>query len=1142
VRLALAQNRVWTSIEKYGDDSRERASGYGRQTMTTSKAIPSVYCLILLVSFLPGLQAQQTTVEVSSRLSPESQAVIQRLASLSKLPAATWRYHLADLLHGENPDVDDSGWQSVTGPTKLPQADFWFRTLIEIPKEIHGYALSGTRISLFVNVDADIPVSEIVYFNGRRVALGTSLGPITLFDEARPGDKVLVAVKVLQGEGERTFIGSEEAIEFRTDRPNPADFQAEAASAGMLLPALLSDPAEPLRKLESAIRSVDLAALDSGNQAAFDNSLRRAHSQIMELRPILQRANIQLTGNAHVDAAWLWPWTETVESVRQTFGTSLQLMNEYPKYTFSASAAAYYEWVQKKYPGEFEQIKRRVKEGRWEAVGGMWVEPDLNMPDGESQVRQLLIGKRYFEKNLGVDVRLGWNPDSFGYNWQLPQIYKRSGMDYLVTQKMSWNDTNQLPLKLFWWQAPDGSRVLTYFPHDYDNQIEPIPMAADFAQACSNNPGTSTMMHLYGIGDHGGGPTRAMLDAGDRWTAPDKAYAQLNSGNAASFFSAVESKLDTAHSPVWNYKMLASGDTKLPQPPAGSISLPIWNDELYLETHRGVYTSQSNQKHSMRKAEVEMLDAEKWSSIAWLSGLPYPADQLNEAWKKVLFNQFHDLAAGSGIAPIYADAQDDYRSVRSTTDAATDIALRAISSYINTQGPEKNVPVIVFNPLAWKRTDLVDFTVQMPAKTSVIEIVNREGKILNAEATLENSATNLFRVKALVPDVPSLGYELIYARPATGPSAATTGLKVSRDGMTIENQFLRLTVDPKNGCITNLVSKQSGFDAIVSGGCGNLLQAFKDTPKEADAWNIDSDFDRVFTNLDVADSIRLVEHNALRAAIRITRHWQNSEFAQEITLYNGLPRVDVVNDIDWHERHVLLKASFPLAASSPHATFEIPYGTIERPTTRDNSVEQAKFEVPALRWADLGDGKNGFSLINESKYGYDSKQNVLRLSLLRAPTWPDPEADQGRHHFSYALYPHAGDWKQALTVRQGYDFNYRLTAMQVAPHGGTLPASLSFVKTDSDNVVVTAIKKTEDGDGLLVRFYEWAGKPGNVTLTLPVGALSATQANLMEKTGGSLLPVVDSEVTLPVTPFEIQTAIIHYLPPTQNFLNSTAMR
>jgi alpha-mannosidase len=1107
--------------------------------MMSPKLVRGILCLLCLVSLpfvgCPADAQSSREAPLPSIMTPESQTVLDKLASLSALPKPDWRYHAGDLQHGESPSVDDANWQAATAPSTLPAEAIWMRTTIEVPKNLDGYDLTGTQISFRLRIDANGPVTQIVYFNGRRVAMGTDLEPIVLFADARPGDKVLVAVKLLQSEDQKRFPGSEQTIQFAANRPNPEDIRQEAVSASLLLPALGESGSEPSQKLQSAIQSVSLAALNAANQTAFDDSLRQAQAGLMTLRPLLQRADIHLTGNAHIDAAWLWPWTETVEVVRQTFGTALQLMDEYPKYTYSQSAAAYDEWLEQKYPPEFEQIQRRVKEGRWEMVGGMWVEPDLNMPDGESQVRQLLIGENYFQSRFGVDVRIGWNPDSFGYNWQLPQIYKRSGVDYFVTQKMAWNDTNQLPLKIFWWQSPDGSRVLTYFPHDYVNEIEPINMATAFAHASQDNPGTTEMMHLYGIGDHGGGPTRAMLDSGDRWLQPDKAYARLNYGVAASFFSDVENKLDTAHAPVWNYQTLAAGDTKLPQPAAGLWSLPVWNDELYLEFHRGVFTSQASHKRNMRESEEWMLNAEKWSSIAWLTGTPYPAPQLNEAWKKVLFNQFHDLAAGSGIGVIYKDAQKDYDMVRFTADAATSQASGAIASYIDTQSGSRGVPILVFNPLAWQRTDVVEFTVQLPAAASAIEIVDAAGKVLEAESSVKNPETHSFSVRALVPDVPSLGYELVYAR--AGGAKPASGVQVSADGHTLENQFLRVTVDAKTGCITSLVNKQSKFDAIAAGGCGNLLQAFVDTPKEYDAWNIDADFDKVFTNLDMVDSVQLAEHNSLRAVIRVTRHWQASTFAQDITLYNRLPRVDIVTDIDWHERHKLLKAGFPLAASSPHATYEIPYGTIERPTTRNNSVEDAKFEVPALRWADLGDENNGFSLINESKYGYDAKGNLLRLSLLRSPTWPDPEADQGHQHFAYALYPHAGTWKQALTVRQGYDFNYRLTAMQVLPHSGKLPGSYSFLKAEPDNVVVTAMKKTEDGDGLLVRFYEWAGKGGNVTLTLPPGILSATVANLMEKPEGSPLPVSDGRtVTVPVTPFQIQTVIVHYPPPRQEFL------
>jgi alpha-mannosidase len=1099
------------------------------------RAIPGC-CLAALLLLQPVFYGQRRGGPEATNLSADTNAALARLVQLSRFPPPTWRYNLGDLPHGEDPSLDDSSWPLAAGRTEYPANAVWFRATIQVPAAGHGYDLSGAQVTFSFPVQSSDDLQEIVYFDGRRVAMGRGLEPIVLFENAHPGDKVVVAVKVLPTAQVKRFRNSNERILFSSSRPNPQEIHDEAISAADLLPAIESDPAASLQKVETAIKSINFSALDSGNQAGFDSSLQQAQSQLMELRPELQKANIHLSGQSHIDAAWLWPWTETVEVVRQTFATALQLMGEYPRYTYSQSAAQYYEWIEQKYPVEFQRIQQAVKDGRWEIVGGMWVEPDLNMPDGESQVRQILVAKRYFEKNFGVDVRIGWNPDSFGFNWQLPQIYKRSGIDYFMTTKMNWNDTNKLPLKLFWWQAPDGSRVLTIFPNGLGGTIEPVGMAAEYALNAKLNPGTSEALHIYGIGDHGGGPTRAMLDTGDSWLEPNKAYASLNFGVTQSYFSNVEGKLDTTDSPVWNYKTLAAGDTKIPTPPAGEIGLPVWNDELYLEFHRGTYTTQANQKNNMRTSEEEMLNAEKWSSLAWLSGTPYPGDDLNEAWKKVLFNQFHDLAAGSGIAPIYKDAEKDYQLVKFISGSASTTALHTISSYIDTEGTAREVPVAIFNPLAWARTDLAEFNLQLPAAASNIEIVNKAGKVLNSEATVQDAATHTYHVTALVPDVPSLGYEIVYARPAAAKPPVTDGVKVSDGGMTLENQYLRVKVDPKTGCITSLVDKATNFDAIASGACGNQLQAFHDNPKQFDAWNIERDYEDHPYDLGPA-TVQSIESGPFRAVIRVTHATEKSKFAQEITLYAGVDHVEIANDIDWHEQHILLKAAFPLAASSPEATFDIPYGTIERPTTRNNSFESSKFEVSAIRWADLGDGKNGFSILTENKYGYDAKGNVLRLTLLRSPTDPDPNADQGEHHFTYALYPHGGDWKQALSMRQGFDYDYRLEGMQVAAHNGALPASYSFVKTEPNNVVVTAMKKTEDGDGLLVRFFEWSGKETSVKLTLPPGITSATLSNLMEKPLGGNLPVANGrEVTVPVTPYEIQTVIVHYPAPNKNFL------
>ena len=429
-------------------------------------------------------------------------------------------------------------------------------------------------------------------------------------------------------------------------------------------------------------------------------SLRKAQDILTTLHPVLSQATIDLAGNAHIDAAWLWPRSETIDVVKRTFTTALQLMDEYPNYTYSQSAAQYTAWIAEKYPQMNDQIRQRVKEGRWEIVGGMWIEPDLNLPDGESLVRQLLVGQRYFNQQYGVTARIGWNPDSFGYNWQLPQIYKRSGMDYFVTQKMHWNDTNQLPFRLFWWESPDGSKVLTYFPTDYvHDNVNPTRISADFAESADRNPGTSELLDLYGIGDHGGGPTRAMLDQADQWITAGKnndAVPTMRYHTAQSYFTNVQKNLNP-DSPTWNYDSIAKGYTAPPASSTGGMGLPTWNDELYFEYHRGVFTTQAEHKRSMRTTEVATLDAEKLASLAWLGGKPYPADQLTENWKKITFNQFHDLAAGSGIGVIYKDAQKDYTELFHVDHEISDSAINTLAATFDTR-VKTGVPILLFNP------------------------------------------------------------------------------------------------------------------------------------------------------------------------------------------------------------------------------------------------------------------------------------------------------------------------------------------------------------------------------------------------------------------------------------------------------------
>jgi alpha-mannosidase len=1084
-------------------------------------------CLVLV----PGSRAQQIGVTYSATeqteaalkaLSPQSQAVMDRLAKLDSLPIGDLRYFDGDAENAASPAFDDVSWQTIQLPFTAAKGVVWLRKWVEVSKVFHGYDPTGSRIWLQGPTRGNVTI----FCNGQRLARGEDMEPIVLQSAAKQGDRFLLAIRIGESKEPKRLRRMALHLDFLPNRPNPEVLRSEFIDAILLIPSLVSDSPSKQELVEKSIQAVDLKALDSGDSKAFDESLRQAAVFLEDVKPTLHEATFHLSGNSHIDAAWLWPWTETVDVVRRTFESAAQLMDEYPSYTYTQSAAAYNVWVAEKYPSLNERIKQRIKEGRWEVVGGMWVEPDLNMPDGESLARQLLIGKRTYKELYGIDVRIGWNPDSFGYNWQLPQIYKKAGVDYFVTQKMSWNETNQLPLKLFWWQSPDGSKVLAYFPEGYGNSnFAPSRLANDLVHGRKLNPGLDNMMDLYGVGDHGGGPTRALLDEGLQWMAPDRIVPAMKFGTAKSYFDDVEHRI-AADSPTWNYKTVAAGNMELPVPPRGQVSVPTWNDELYLEFHRGVFTTQSNHKRNMRESEEWVLNAEKYASLAWLDGQAYPASELNDAWKKITFNQFHDLAAGSGIGVIYKDAQQDYDQVRWATNEVRSRSLQAISSHIDTKSRAPgSVPLLVFNPLGWERSGLVEADVQMSAVSKGVSILDADGHVLPSMVLSSNTGTNTYHLLIEANAIPSLGYEIVHAVP--GQRSFASDLKVS--GTTLENSSLRVVVDAKTGCLTSLYDKKSGFETLAPNSCGNQLIAFQDTPKMFDAWNIDADFEDHATKLTGADSVQVVESGPMRALIRITRSWQSSKFVQDIIVYSGIDEVEVVNDIDWHETHVLLKAAFELAATSPTATYEIPYGTIERPTSRNNSWEKAKFEVPALRWADLGDAHQGFSLLNESKYGYDAAGHTLRLTLLRSPTDPDPNADRGHHHFSYALYPHAGDWRQAFTIRRGYEYNYKLEAAPVNAHAGTLPARYSFLAPKADNVVLTAVKKAEDGNSLILRLFEWRGKDGDVRLVVPKGAQSAHMVNLLEQPQGAALSIVKGEeLSVPVHHYEIVTVKVDY--------------
>ncbi len=815
--------------------------------------------------------------------------MLDRLQSVTVVPLSSWQAHAADLAHGEDPAaLSTSGWAEV----KLKEdwkGSRWLITKFDVPAQLNGYSLQGANIALDLHVSSDDAVQVSIFANGSMVSRGDEDGqvPITLIQNAQPGQALALAVRVLDSGGGGCCGGNstrieraELRIEPSASRPDPALMRLEILSAEPLIAAYPDGKAERQQQLDAAVKAIKLDALDKGEQQSFDASLRDAQSKLEILRPYMKQFSIAAVGNSHIDMAWLWPWTETVEVVRNTFGTALQLMREYPDFKFTASAAQAYEWIEEKYPAMFQEIQQRVKEGRWEVIGGMWVEPDLNMPDGESLVRQILYGKRYFREKFGKDINIGWNPDSFGYNWQLPQIYKRSGIDYFVTQKLLWaSEFTKFPYRLFWWQAPDGSRLLTYFPSDYANQIDPQKMARDSATygpmmwkydggTNSAPAGALDMMYLYGVGDHGGGPTRLDFDTALRWQKPDVVYPRINFSTAGQYFADLEKNKN-------------------------ELKIPTWDGELYFQYHRGVQTTQSEEKKLNRRNEGYLLNAEKLASIEMLFLGQYPESQLDEAWKNVLFNQFHDILPGSGIHINYVDATRRYDEASRITFEVDRIALHDIASRVKSDG----VGVLVFNPLSWSQTGEVQFTVQFPTAIKQVAAIDPSGKALPVEVIQSDPQNNWVLLRLLVENVPATGYKLIRLEPQGKSPTTKPNLVATADSL--ENEFVRLKVDPKTGCITSLFDKRSNAEALAlpvqSEGspaaspdglpCGDLLQAFVDKPKHWDAWNVDADFVKQHWDLMQADEVKLAENTPLRAVIRVKHHFQKSSFVQDITMF-----------------------------------------------------------------------------------------------------------------------------------------------------------------------------------------------------------------------------------------------------------------
>ncbi|HLX11197.1 MAG TPA: glycoside hydrolase family 38 C-terminal domain-containing protein, partial [Bacteroidota bacterium] len=1007
-----------------------------------------------------------------------------------------------DLHSGELPGdprqivYDDSKWETITIGQNLKIDSCWMRKEITIPSMILGKPVSGS-FKFLVSVDD----YGYLWVNGESKGYFPWDGEFELTKDAKPGQKFELVIRAINTGGPLRLLRAQiQSENLKEVRQLIDDYSLSLRAAQKLLsfdtyqtnafkredPGIdksKMDKAEKTKlnaQLQDAAASLDLSTLANGSYDQFKASLAAMTDKLKAVSAYAKKYTLYFDSNAHIDAAWLWRDLETVEVVHNTFGSVLKMMDERPDFTYTQSAAAYYDWMEQKYPEVFKGIQQRVKDGRWEVVGGMWVEPDCNLPGGESWMRHLLYSKRYFKQKLGANVTIGWNPDSFGYNWDMPEFYQQAGIDAFVTQKMGWSEQNVFPYRVFWWQSPDSSRVLCYFPFDYVNDISDPYQFIDWLRQFEANTGFSKFMVLFGVGDHGGGPSDEMLAKIDRLKNLDF-YPTIEYGNTANYLT-------------W----LKSQDLK---------TLPVWNDEVYLEYHQGTYTTQAKMKEWTRKSEVALTNAEKFSSIASLDGIPYSNADFEEAWRKVLFNQFHDVLPGSGIRENYIDATEKFQQAKTITDYRLTIALKDLSHQVNTSAFKKGASIVVYNSLGWERSDIVCYAMQEGDARKYI-VFDAKGNEIPSQIYQIDKYTRGVMFRA--DHVPALGYKTYELR-VGNPSQIGSPL-IATDS-TLENQFFKVRMDKDSGWVKSIVDKRNGKELLY--GYGNELQLLEDNPKAWSAWNIGLTgvkYPWKFHKFEVVENgqVRIVLRGYLDYLKPGTKkdyptfYYPNTFATQDIILYDGIDRIDFKSDIDWWEDKTMMKVAFPVTVVDTAATYEIPYGTIRRSTKMDNRWEKAKVEVPAEKWADLSDGTYGVSLLNRSKYGYDIKGSLMRLSLLRSPDWPDPTADRGKHSIEYSLYPHNGTWREAQTVRMGYQYNTPLIAYSTDAHKGKQTGEHSFVSLEPSNLILTVVKKAEDSNAWVLQWYDSEGKTTDATLTLPQTVKKAVMSNFLEEDGAPL--------------------------------------
>lgn len=1041
---------------------------------------------------------------------------LKKLMVVRKFQLDDWKVKEGFFLRPEEADLAEEGWELFDSRLMHwygPDRHYWFRTVFTIPEEYDGKGL-WLRIRTQIEEWDDAKNPQFLVFLNGEVVQGADMNhrEVLLSEAATAGETVTVDLQAYSG----TLHP-----EFR--------LMADVEEVSQPVKDLYYDIQVPLwamdRMDQEGKTAIDILTVLNDTISLLD--LRDVYSDdfyrsVEAARAYIAKALYEdlagddtviatCIGHTHIDVAWWWTVAQSREKAARSFATVLELMDEYPEYRFMSSQPVLYTFVKERYPELYEEIKRRAAEGRWEPEGGMWLEADCNLTSGESLVRQFLYGKRFFQEEFGVDSRVLWLPDVFGYSGALPQIMKKCGIDYFMTTKLSWNQFNKVPDDTLLWEGIDGTKVLTHlistlgvgqsvdrFFTTYNGILHPDAIMGGW-QRYQNKEMNHDILVAFGYGDGGGGPTREMLETGRRMEKGIRGIPKVRQESSLTYF------------------------TELSERVKDSRRLHTWTGEFYFEYHRGTYTSMARNKRSNRKSELLLMDLELLSVLAEKRGLAYPAEDLERLWKMVLLNQFHDILPGSSIKEVYEVTKREYEQVAEEGGRL----LRERKEAVAGAGDG----VTVFNTLGFTRRSL---TVLPDGVTSLTD----KGEALPSQEIggLRYSLTG---------EIPSKGYSVYGAvREADGGtageaagdteaaggvvenSAAKSGgdtpfsvLKTA-DGFVITTPFAKVDM-AADGSFTSLLDLSENRQVWKAGEAGNRLRIYEDKPIYYDNWDIDVFYTEKYWDLDEPASIVVTSEGPLCLQITVNRSFMHSRMTQDIRFYAHSPRIDFNTWVDWKEHQYLLKAGFPVDVHTDEAAFDIQFGNVVRKTHTNTSWDRARFESCGHKWMDVSESGYGVSLLNDCKYGHSVREGCIELTLIKSGIEPNPDTDNEEHVFTYSLYPHQGTWREADTQKEAADLNQPLSAV----NGGMPGESYGFAGVKGDSVVLETVKRSEDGNGIILRLYESRNKRVNAKVSLSCAPVTVTECNLLEEPvdeAGGLMIDRDG-FSFVIKPYEIKT-------------------